>query len=326
VENGCVRKTWGPPALPASTVRFVSDRGDARLRLDQVIVRRATTVSGLTRNQAQHWIESGAVLIAGEVVQRCATRVPEGVDIEVTLPGTARLRQQPQAESLSLNVLFEDEWLMAIDKPPGMVVHPSYKNPSGTLMNGVLWKIRQRDGLRPGPVTRLDKDTSGVVLVALADGIHAAVQRDMLAGLVKKEYLAVTCGVPKPPRGLIAMPLVRDPQDRRRVVAINGGPPSKTRYEVLTAWDGHAIVRCELLTGRTHQIRVHLASKGWPIVGDRAYGVPHDRLTRQALHSWRITLPHPVTRDMLAIEAPLPCDLSAVVGNTWGRGGFFFLK
>jgi 23S rRNA pseudouridine1911/1915/1917 synthase len=296
-------------------IRFVSDRGDARLRLDQVIVRRATTVSGLTRNQAQRWIETGAVLVDGEVTRRSAARVAQGVEIELTIPDSARLRDRPRAQPLSLEVLFEDEWLMAINKPPGLVVHPSYKNPSGTLMNGVLWRVRGRDGLRPGLVTRLDKDTSGVVLVALADGIHAAMQRDVVAGRVTKEYLAVVRGVPRPRRGSIAKPLVRDAQDRRRVVAIDSGVPSETRYEVLSAFDGHAIVRCELVTGRTHQIRVHISSEGWPIIGDRVYGIPHERLTRQALHSWRITLPHPVSREALTIEAPMPDDLIAVVGS-----------
>jgi 23S rRNA pseudouridine1911/1915/1917 synthase len=293
----------------------VADRGDARLRLDQVIVRRAFTVSRLTRTQAQRWIESGAVSVAGQVAHRSAARVREGVEIELTLAASARLRNRPRAESLPLDVLFEDEWLMAVNKPPGLVVHPSYKNLSGTLVNAVLWKLRGRNGLRPGLVTRLDKDTSGVVLVSLGQGVHAAIHRDVVAGRVKKEYLAVVRGAPKPPRGWITTPLVRDPRDRRRVVAVDSGAPSRTRYEVLSTREDHSVVRCQLVTGRTHQIRVHLASRGWPIIGDRTYGVPDERLTRQALHSWRLTLPHPMTREELTIEAPLPEDLNALVGG-----------
>ncbi len=219
-------------------------------------------------------------------------------------------RPRPEPEALPVAVVYEDDSLIAVDKPPGMVVHPTYKNWSGTLLNGLLWHVRGRAGVEPSIVTRLDKDTSGLVLVALKPELHAQVQRDAAAGRVKKEYLAIGRGTPTPARGSIALPLARSPEDRRRVVVTATGQDSQTDYEVLSTVNGYSLIRCELVTGRTHQIRVHLAARGWPVAGDALYGEAHQALTRQALHAWRLTLPHPVTREPLQIEAPIPRDLN----------------
>ncbi|NOT24826.1 MAG: RluA family pseudouridine synthase [Acidobacteria bacterium] len=224
-------------------------------------------------------------------------------------------RRRPEAEDVPLSVLYEDEFLLAIDKPAGMVVHPTYKNWSGTLLNGLLWRVRDQGPIVPSIITRLDKQTSGLVLVALSAVIHAQVQRDAAAGLVKKEYLAVVEGAPSPDSGTIALPLARSPEDRRRVVVTDSGQPSETRYEVLSTTGDQSVVRCELVTGRTHQIRVHLAHNGWPIIGDEVYGTPHPSLNRQALHAWRLRLTHPVTRQPLEIEAPIPPDLRQVMAD-----------
>ena len=219
-------------------------------------------------------------------------------------------RPQPEAEALHVAVVYEDDSVIAIDKPPGMVVHPTYKNWSGTLLNGLLWHVRGRASIVPSIITRLDKDTSGLVLVALKPELHAQIQRDAAAGRVRKEYLAIVRGTPTPARGSIALPLARSPEDRRRVVVTADGQHSQTNYEVLSTVNGYSLVRCELVTGRTHQIRVHLAARGWPVAGDASYGEAHPALTRQALHAWRLTLPHPVTRDPLQLEAPVPRELS----------------
>jgi 23S rRNA pseudouridine1911/1915/1917 synthase len=142
-------------------------------------------------------------------------------------------RRRPEAEEIEVTVLYEDDWLIAIDKPPGMVVHPTYKNWSGTLLNALLWRVRGREALIPSIITRLDKQTSGLVLVALSPAIHAKVQRDAEVGLVRKEYLALVEGVPFPDAGTIALPLARSAEDRRRVVVVDSGQPSETRYQVL---------------------------------------------------------------------------------------------
>lgn len=237
-----------------------------------------------------------------------------------------RRRPPPEPEAIALTVLYEDAWLMAIDKPPGMVVHPTYRNWSGTLLNGLLWRFRDR-ATPPGPkgpglhpvqpriVTRLDKDTSGVVLVALTSDVHKRIQRDAAAQRVNKTYLAIVRGTPVPAHGGIELPLARSAGDRRRVVVDASGQPSHTDYEVLSAANGHALVRCELVTGRSHQIRVHLASCGWPILGDRVYGALGDALPRQALHAWRITLPHAASGQPLEIEAPVPPDLQRFLAD-----------
>ena len=224
-------------------------------------------------------------------------------------------RPRPEPEAVPLVVVYEDDSLIAIDKPPGMVVHPTYKNWSGTLLNGLLWHVWGRAGIDPSIVTRLDKDTSGLVLVALKPELHARIQSDGAAGRVKKEYLAIVRGTPAPAQGSIALPLARSTEDRRLVIVTAAGQHSQTDYEVLSTVDGYSLVRCELVTGRTHQIRVHLAARGWPIAGDASYGEAHPALTRQALHAWRLTLPHPVTREPLRIEAPVPRDLQGLMSR-----------
>jgi 23S rRNA pseudouridine1911/1915/1917 synthase len=296
---------------PADTIHFIADRGDARLRLDQVLVRRVTGITRMSRAVAQRWIESGAVAVDGRVNRRPASRVREGAAVQVTLPHTAARRATPQPEAGDLQILYEDDCLIAIDKPPGVVVHPSYKQLSGTLLNAVLWRIRDRPGARPGILTRLDKGTSGVVIVALSADVHAAMQRDAASGAISKEYLAIVGGVPAPRTGTIRAPLGRDPDDRRRMTIAAGGADSVTRYDVVARRQQVSLVRCQLVTGRTHQIRVHLASRGWPILGDAVYGTSDSRILRQALHAWRVTLPHPITREPLTIVAPLADDMRA---------------
>jgi len=227
---------------------------------------------------------------------------------------TADSRRRPQPEEGPLTVIYEDQWILVVNKPAGLVVHPTYKNSSGTLLNAVLWRVRDRVGVQPGIFTRLDKDTSGLVVIALAPDAHACMQKDAAAGRTRKHYLALVHGSPEPPQGRIVLALARDPTDRRRVIVTPGGAPCETRYDVVSTHDAQSMVRCEPITGRTHQIRVHLAAFGCPVLGDRVYGIPHPRLARQALHAWRVTLPHPTTREPLEFEAPLPEDMRAAAG------------
>jgi 23S rRNA pseudouridine1911/1915/1917 synthase len=302
--------------LHTLTLHFTADRGDARLRLDQVLVRRVTGVSGMSRAQAQRWIAEGLVSVDETPAPRASIHVREGAAIEVMLPSTAKLREEPSPEPLPLDVVYEDDALMAINKPAGMVVHPSFRNPTGTVLNGILWRLRDRKDVRPGLVSRLDKDTSGLLIVALSPGAHARIQRDAHMGRVKKEYLAIVRGTPQPSEGVIRLPLRHDPADRRRIVVDDAGLTSETRYRVVSSGNGGSLVRCELVTGRTHQIRVHLAASGWPIVGDRIYGTPDPRIERQALHAWRITLLHPETRKQLSIEAPIAGEMRRLCMET----------
>ena len=295
-----------------SRIQFIADRGDARLRLDQVLVRRIMDVTRMSRSRAQQWIESGAVSVDDVRASRPSMRVREGATVAVVLPETVERRATPEPEDRPIDILYEDDHLLALNKAPGIVVHPSYKNVTGTLLNAVLWHVRDRRGVRPGIVSRLDKDTSGVLLISLTPGIHARLQRAPM----RKEYLAVVAGTPDPPRGTVELPLGRHPDDRRRVVVTPDGLPSATIYEVLSSANRASMVRCELVTGRTHQIRVHMAARGWPLLGDLTYGVADPRLSRQALHAWRISFAHPVTGESLHLTAPIPNDLRELGSGT----------
>jgi len=202
-----------------------------------------------------------------------------------------------------LEILFEDEWLLAIDKPAGLVVHPTYKNADGTLLD----ELRARDpAARLSVVGRLDKLTSGIVVVAKSAAAHAALQRSWPEA--EKDYLAVVRGCVEPARGEIAVPLGTDPADRRRRIVRGDGAPSTTLFERIKydPSSNRSLVRCRLVTGRRHQIRVHLASRGWPIVGDAVYGEALEGFPRHALHAWRVAVRHPETGERLSIAAPIP--------------------
>jgi 23S rRNA pseudouridine1911/1915/1917 synthase len=300
-----------------------TDRGDAGRRLDLVLRRHLAGVGAATRTRIQDWIETGQVKVNGAAVRRVSTRTAVGDVIAVALPADATPRQMA-VEEVPLRILYEDDHVLAIDKPPGIVVHPTHAHANGTLMNALLWHARQWPaGQRPSLVGRLDKLTSGIVLVAKTPEAHAALQRRRM----DKDYLAVVYGKSIPARGSIELRLARDRSDRRRVVASESiGASSVTRFERLACVPaprvGLNVLRCRLATGRLHQIRVHLAARGWPIVGDPAYGEPRwsrivdptvagalSSFPRQALHAWKLAARHPVTAERLQIEAPIPDDI-----------------
>ena len=296
--------------MPVHTL--TADRGDAGRRLDLVLRRHLTGVEAATRTRVQAWIESGQVRVNGTPVHRVAARAALGDIVTVVIPpGTAPSRGPMAAEDVRLDVLYEDDHCLALDKPPGVVVHPTHAHGSGTVMNALLWHAREWPaGQRPSLVGRLDKLTSGILLIAKTAGVHAALQRTA----IEKDYLAVVYGRVNVARGEIDLRLGRDRGDRRRVVAsADVGAPSLTRFErlarVAAPRAGLSLLRARLVTGRTHQIRVHLAARGWPIVGDPAYGEPRwaevgdaalaaalREFPRQALHAWRVSLTHPVTQ------------------------------
>ena len=315
-----------PPRL------LTADRGDAGRRLDLVLRRHLTDIHTASRTRVQAWIANGRVTVNGTPVRRVSTRAALGDLVAVALPAESVARRREMApEDVTLDILFEDEHLLALNKPAGLVMHPSYKNAAGTLLNALLWHARGWPApQRPSLVGRLDKLTSGVVVVAKTAAIHAALQRTMAAA-AEKDYLAVVYGRVNVARGEIDLRLAKDRRDPRRVVAsAHAGAASLTRFErlarVAAPAVGLSLVRCRLVTGRTHQIRVHLAARGWPIVGDAAYGEPRwsqiadARLAaavrvfpRQALHAFRVAVNHPITRERLIFEAPVPRDLDELM-------------
>ena len=316
---------------PPSPRVVTADRGDAGLRIDLVLRRHLTDVRAASRTRVQAWIEGGQVTVNGRVVRRVSARTAIGDVVTVVLPPSTT-RQPMVHEDVPLRILFEDDSLLIVDKPAGVVVHPTHKHAAGTLMNALLWYARTWPaGSRPSIVGRLDKLTSGLVIVAKTAAIHAAVQREWGASRTIKDYLAVVYGRVGIRGGDIELRLRRDPSDRRRVVASPTlGAPSLTRFErvgrVRAPRVGLSLLRCRLVTGRTHQIRVHLATKGWPIIGDPVYGQPLWReivdeelgaalrdFPRQALHAWRVELKHPRDGRAVRAEAPVPADLAALL-------------
>jgi 23S rRNA pseudouridine1911/1915/1917 synthase len=235
------------------------------------------------------------------------------------------------ADSAAIEVLHEDDHLLVVNKPAGVVVHPTYKHVQGTLMNALLGYARHwAADERPSLLGRLDKLTSGLVVVAKSAAAHIALQRTLASAESDKDYLALVYGRVNIARGRIDLPLGRDVGDRRRVVVADTGAPSVTLFErigrVPAPRVGLSLLRCRLVTGRTHQIRVHLAARGWPIVGDPVYGAPREPrvdaselaaalvgFPRQALHAWRVGFVHPWSHRRLVVEAPLPADMAALI-------------
>jgi 23S rRNA pseudouridine1911/1915/1917 synthase len=303
---------------------LTADRGDAGLRIDLVIRRHLTDVRAATRTRVQAWIEHGQVTVNGRIIARASTRTAYNdiVTVQFTDPGRrCPLASEAGDARAMLDVLFEDDHLLVLDKPAGVVVHPTYRHAGGTLMNALLWLARTwPDGQRPSLVGRLDKLTSGILVVAKTAAIHAALQQEMTSRRSEKDYLAIVYGRVNVARGAIDLPLAIDGNDRRRMVAsaLNGAP-SLTRFVRLVRGDELSLLRCRLVTGRRHQIRIHLAARGWPIVGDTMYAAagatqkPRWTFPRQALHAWRVAFTHPVTGERVAIEAPVPSDMGALI-------------
>ena len=310
--------------------RFRVGQPSEGTRLDLFL---ASVCSDLSRSRIQKLSEEGAARVAGVTAKR-SHKVRAGDEVEIDVPEPREVTIEPEA--IALSVLYEDEHLLALDKPAGLVMHPSPGHGSGTLVNALLHHIRDLSGvggeLRPGIVHRLDRDTSGVLLVAKSDLAHASLSRQMKKRSMRKEYLALAAGVPKVRKGEIAFAVGRDPRDRKRMKAFRraetppaGAREARTLYEIEREWFalGLTLLRCRLVTGRTHQIRVHLAAEGLPVVGDPVYGRPRyervrdsvlkKKLTefpRQALHAERIAFRHPASNDPMEIVAPVPADMT----------------
>jgi 23S rRNA pseudouridine1911/1915/1917 synthase len=308
--------------MPELVRVLTADRGDAGRRLDVMIRRHLSNLSAATRSRVQRWIAGGLVSVNGTPVTRVAARTTMGDVVQVSVPAADRPAPM-EPEDSPLSVIFEDDHLLAVNKPAGLVVHPTYRHTRGTVMNALLGYARAwPEGQRPSLVGRLDKGTSGLLLVAKTSSVHRALQQAGEAGTIRKEYLALVLGAVRT-MATIDLPLSRDPHDRRRVVVAPAGARSVTKVHPLAMGgiDGGAVslLHCVLVTGRTHQIRVHLAARGWPIVGDETYG-PRPAsagagalLSRQALHAWGMTFEHPVTAGRVALGAPLPADLQGVL-------------
>jgi 23S rRNA pseudouridine1911/1915/1917 synthase len=289
----------------------------------------------LSRTRCKQLILDGAVAGGGTVLRDPSQRVQADQRFTMILPEPADPVPAPQP--IPLAVRFEDEHLIVIDKPAGIVVHPAPGNPEGTLVNALL--AHCGEGLagiggvrRPGIVHRLDRDTSGLLVVAKTEAAHRALSRDFAARRIERAYSAFVWGVPLPAAGEISGNIGRSPRNRKKMAVVGDarGKPAVTRYRVAQRFGDHAaLIDCRLLTGRTHQIRVHLAYAGHPLIGDPVYGSRAGRrvarlgpagaeiagFLRQALHARRLGFIHPATGETLTFESPLPPDLQRLTRN-----------
>ncbi len=299
-------------------------------RLDKWL---AAQLPDRSRSEIQRWIEAGLVTRQGRPLKASA-RVGCGDEITVVVPPPAE-DYEALPEPIPLDVLYEDDDLLVINKPAGMVVHPGAGNRHGTLVNAVLYRCPDLEGVgaahRPGIVHRLDKDTSGVILVAKNDRAHRALQEQFKAREVHKIYLALVYGTVEPPQGRIEAAVGRDTRDRKRMAVMPAGlgRPSVTRYETVAIYKAPggerlSLLSCQPLTGRTHQIRVHLAYIKHPIVGDGVYAGrrrPPVPCPRQFLHAHRLRFRLPGTGEEVEFVAALPPDLQAVLDRLQAAAG-----
>jgi 23S rRNA pseudouridine1911/1915/1917 synthase len=295
-------------------IRVEVDAPHAGARLDRLVA----GMEGVgSRTVAARLVEEGRVLVDGEARHR-AFRVLPGMTVEVDLPDPARALPTPDA-SVPFTIRHQDEHVLVVDKPAGVVTHPSPGSRDGTLVHGLLAQqvAGGDDPLRPGIVHRLDRDTSGLLVVARTDEAHRALGRLLRRRVIEREYLALVHGRPPARAGRIEAPIGRDPGHRTRM-AVDGvsARPAVTHFVAEEALPGFTLLRLRLETGRTHQIRVHLEAIGHPVVGDPTYAPESAErlgLTRQFLHAARLAFPHPVTGEQLVLESPLPDDLATAL-------------
>lgn len=275
------------------------------------------TLLELTRSNMQRLLTEGRVL-RGTKVLKANYKLKPGEEISVTLPEPQPLDVQP--ENIPLDILYEDQDVIVVNKARGMVVHPAAGNYSGTLVNALLYHCKNLSGIngviRPGIVHRLDKDTSGIMICAKNDMAHLSLSKQIQDKVARRTYLCVVRGNLKTDSGTITTQIGRDKNDRKKMAVVTeGGREAVTDYQVLERFGKYTLVECRLHTGRTHQIRVHMEYLGYPLVGDPKYSPMKTpfHIEGQALHSKTLTFLHPRTGERLEFEAPLPVDLNKIV-------------
>ena len=308
--------------------KVISGTIEAGGRLDKTLAE----ATGLSRARIQALIAEGAVMVDGKVAAQASVKMAAGTDVSVAVPPTGDPAARPQ--DIPLSVVFEDEHLIVVDKPAGLVVHPAAGNRDGTLVNALLHHCAgQLSGIggvaRPGIVHRIDKDTSGLLVVAKTDVAHEGLARQFADHSIERAYLAVCNGHPNPPEGTISARIGRSDANRKKMAVLpkesSRGKHAVTRYKTLRKMPHCSLVECRLETGRTHQVRVHLASIGHPLVGDPVYGRTSSALRpvlqklgfrRQALHAAVLGFIHPVTGHSLSFSSDLPPDMAELIDET----------
>ena len=283
-------------------------------RLDAFL---ASSLDGLTRSQATRLIESGEVAVNGRAVSK-SYKLAGGEDIAVTLPEPEPVEAVPQ--DIPLDVVYEDADVIVVNKPSGMVVHPAPGHPDGTLVNALLYHCAGTlsgigGALRPGIVHRIDRDTSGLIIAAKNDAAHQYLSAQLADHTLARTYECIVVGKLREDRGTVDAPIARHPTDRKRMAVVTGGREAVTHWEVIARYPGYTHVRCRLETGRTHQIRVHMAYIGHPILGDTVYGAKKEvpGLTGQCLHAVGLRFLHPRTHEVVELSCPLPEEFTRML-------------
>lgn len=295
---------------------LIVQEADAAKRLDSYL---SEQLDGVTRSMAQSWIEQGNVTLASGKSAKKNYKVSAGEQIYVQMPEPQTVEIVPQ--DIPLDIIYEDDDIIVVNKARGMVVHPAAGNWDGTLVNALMFHCGKRlsgiNGvIRPGIVHRIDKDTSGLLVVAKNDLAHQSLAEQIACHSAAREYQAIVIGVPRQDSGTIDQPIGRHKIDRKKMAIVADGRPAITHYQVLERYRGYSHMAFQLETGRTHQIRVHMASIGHPIIGDPLYGMKKDRfhyLDGQCLHAFRLTLHHPRSKEKMTFEAPLPTYFTTIL-------------
>jgi 23S rRNA pseudouridine1911/1915/1917 synthase len=283
------------------------------IRLDKFVSDRCPELS---RTHARELIDAGLVTVNGKTAKPSLKLVP-GDKVNVSIPPESPGTLEP--EDIPLHILYEDNELMVVDKPAGLAVHPAPGHLTHTLANAVLYHLpslaEDADGLRPGIVHRLDKDTSGLIIVAKNRVVQANLSDQFKNRTVSKTYITLVKGRLSPEKGVIEADIGRDPKNRQKMAVVASGREARTDYKVLKYYDNFTLLEIKPETGRTHQIRVHLAAIGYPVVGDATYGLADRRLPRQFLHAARISFNLPATGKRVEFTSPLPPDLEKVLAE-----------
>jgi 23S rRNA pseudouridine1911/1915/1917 synthase len=297
-------------------------------RLDRYL---SQELSDLSRSRIQQLIEQGHVQINNLICTSKKINLKTGDLITLEIPTVQPLAII--AENIPLDILYEDDELIIINKPAGLVVHPAPGHPDGTLVNAILAHCPNLPGIggiqRPGIVHRLDKDTTGAIAIAKTDLAYQHLQAQLQAKTARREYLGLIYGVPKTETGSIDLPIGRNPQDRKRMAIVSiedGGRNAVTHWRVKERFGNYTLIHFQLETGRTHQIRVHSAKMGHPLVGDPIYSSGHSlgvNLPGQALHAWKLQLQHPVAGNLVEVTAPLPRSFATLLEVLRRRSGLY---
>ena len=295
-------------------IRLRASEESKNQRLDAFL---ASSLDGLTRSQAARLIESGEVAVNGRAVSK-SYKLAGGEDVAVTLPEPEPVEAVPQ--DIPLDVVYEDADVIVVNKPSGMVVHPAPGHPDGTLVNALLYHCAGTlsgvgGALRPGIVHRIDRDTSGLIIAAKNDAAHQYLSAQLADHTLARTYECIVVGALREDRGTVDAPIARHPTDRKRMAVVAGGREAVTHWEVIARYPGYTHVRCRLETGRTHQIRVHMAYIGHPILGDTVYGAKKEvpGLTGQCLHAVGLRFLHPRTHEVVELSCPLPDEFTRML-------------